>query len=47
MGFVCRDDFYKISREGPCPFWLSFVRNDKIMVFKDLGPDHWQRSKLS
>jgi hypothetical protein len=47
MGFFHRDEIYKNSREGHCPFLLGFVRNCEIVVFKDLGPDHWQRSRLS
>jgi hypothetical protein len=46
MGFFYREDFYEISRDGPCRFLLGFVKNDEIVVFKDLGPDHWQRSRL-
>jgi hypothetical protein len=37
MGFFRRDELYKSSREGHFPFLLEFVKNDEIVVFKDLG----------
>jgi hypothetical protein len=40
MGFFRREEFYKSSGEGPCPILLGFGINCKIVVFKDLGPNH-------
>jgi hypothetical protein len=40
MGFFRREEVYKSVREGPCPILLEFGRNCKIVVFKDLGPNH-------
>jgi hypothetical protein len=40
MGFIHRDELYKSVREGHCPFLLEFIKNDEIMVFKDLALDH-------
>jgi hypothetical protein len=45
QGFF-RREIYKSSREGHFPFLLGFVRNCKIVDFKDLGPYHWQISGL-
>jgi hypothetical protein len=39
--------YTRVIREGHCPILLGFVRKCKIVVFKDLGPNHWQRSRLS
>jgi hypothetical protein len=47
MCFFCGEEIYKSFKEGLCPFMLGFDINCKIVVFKDLGPDHWHRSRLS
>jgi hypothetical protein len=46
MGFMHREEIYKSAKEGHCPILLGFVRKCKIMVIKDMGPDHWKRSRL-
>lgn len=46
MVFLCNEEIYESAREGYCPFLLEFVRNCKLVVFKDLGPDHSKRSRL-
>jgi len=46
LDFFHKEEIYKSSKEGHFPFLLGFVRNCKIMVFKDLGPNHLQISKL-
>jgi hypothetical protein len=40
MDFFRREEVYKRAKEGPCHILLEFGRNCKIMVFKDLNPDH-------
>jgi hypothetical protein len=45
--FFHRDELYKSAREGQCPFLFGFVKNGKMVAFKDLSTDHWKRSILS
>jgi hypothetical protein len=47
LGFFQTEDIYKSVREDHCPFMLGFVRNYKLVVFKYMGPNHWQKPKIS
>jgi hypothetical protein len=40
MGFFYREEVYKSTKEDSYPILLEFGRNGKIVVFKDLGPNH-------
>jgi hypothetical protein len=46
LGFVRIEEIYKSDKRCHCPFLLGFVRNCKIVIFKDLGLDHWKKSRL-